>query len=333
MKRPFRLKSLLLTGAFALISQATLAADKVTFQLDWLPGGDKASIYAGIDQGYFADEGIEVKISQGRGSTDAISKIATGSADVGFADLVALLVARANDQVPVKAVYSVFSEAPHAFFTVKGNGINSVSDVAGKKIATSPFTSSNIFLPLLLDLNKVDQDSISLVKADPGSLAPMLLTGNTDVVISWITDAEKYRSQAAKAGKELTVMPWYDAGLKFYATSVIASERFLQQRPDVARRFIRAYNRAVEFTWAHPQQAAEAVHKQVPEVDVDVAVATINSIRSLVYNDASASAGLGNFDHQRLADTWKSTAIAQKLDPASFDPETAISREPKLAAE
>ena len=29
------------------------AADKVTYQLDWLPGGDKAPVYAGIQQGFY----------------------------------------------------------------------------------------------------------------------------------------------------------------------------------------------------------------------------------------------------------------------------------------
>ncbi|WVM90252.1 ABC transporter substrate-binding protein [Halopseudomonas pachastrellae] len=61
------------------------AADKVTYQLDWLPGGDKAPVYAGIQQGFFADEGLEVTVASGRGSTDAITKIATGQADIGSA--------------------------------------------------------------------------------------------------------------------------------------------------------------------------------------------------------------------------------------------------------
>lgn len=326
MKRIPRIRFSLLLAALALFSSLCHAADKVVFQLDWLPGGDKAPIYVGIKQGFFAAENLDVSISQGRGSTDAITKIATGTADVGLSDLVALLVAKANNQVPVSAVYSVFSEAPHAFYTLAGSGITRVSDVAGKRIATSPFTSSNIFLPLLLDVNHVDQSGIKLIKADPGALNPMLLTGNTDVVISWITDEEVYRDQAKKAGKKLVVMPWYDAGLEFYSTALIASDRFLSQRPDIARRFVKAYARAIAFTWQHPDVSGQDVHAVVPEVDPQMAAATIRSIRGLVYNKVSQAQGLGVFNPERLATTWRWTARAQKLDVKSFDPETAVNR-------
>jgi len=333
MKRPSFLKSLMLTGIISCVCHSSFAADKVTFQLDWLPGGDKAPVYAGIEQGFFADENINVVIAQGRGSTDAITRIATGSADVGLADLVALLVARANDDVPVKALYSVFSEAPHAFFTLDSSAISDVSQLSGKRIATSPFTSSNIFLPLLLDVNHVSQDSISLIKADPGALAPMLLMGNTDVVISWVTDTEKYQAQAASAGKKLNVLPWYDAGLALYSTALIGSEKFLQQRPDVARRFIRAFARSVEFTWQQPLQAAQAVHNQVAEVDANVAAATIRSIHGLVHNASSEKTGLGNFDAQRLADTWAWTAKAQNIEASAFDPQSVLAQDFMAAAE
>lgn len=326
MKRLRTLPKVFALAALALGAQFTFAADKVTFQLDWLPGGDKAPVYVGLEKGFFAEEDLEVTIAQGRGSTDALTKLTTGQADVGLSDLVALLVAKANDDIPVKGVYSVFSEAPHAFYTVKGSGIDSVGDVANKTIATSPFTSSNIFLPLLLDVNSVDEASIKLIKSDPGALNPMLLTGRTDVVISWITDAEKYRSMATEAGKELQVLPWYDAGLEFYATSVIASERFLNERPDVARRFIKAYAKSIEYTWAHPEESAEAVHEVVPEVEVKMAADTIRSIRPLVYNEASEAHGMGAFDPERLATTWQWTARAQAIDPSSFDPEQAVDR-------
>lgn len=307
-------------------SSITFALDKVTFQLDWLPGGDKAPVYVGMEQGFFEDEGIEVSISHGRGSTDAITKLSTGIADVGQSDLVALLVAKANDDVPVTALYSVFSQAPHAFFTTTDTGIKKVSQVSGKKVATSPFTSSNIFLPLLLDENDVNEDDITVVKANPGALNPMLLTGNTDLVISWITDAEKYKAEAAKAGKKLTVLPWYDAGLDFYSTSLVANDKFLKKRPDVARRFIKAFDKAVKFTWSNPVKSAEAINKKVPEVDIAVAADTIKAITILVHNKASESHGLGRFDQGRLATTWKWTAKAQGLKEASFNPELAVNR-------
>lgn len=308
------------------MSFSTLAADKVNFQLDWLPGGDKAPVYVGIDKGIFEKYDIEVSINQGRGSTEAITKLATGISDVGIADISALMVAKANNDVPVSAVYSIFSQAPHAFFVIDNGEINSIADIKGKKVATSPFTSSNLYLPLVLEQSGFSEDEIQLVKADPGALGPMLATENTDVLISWVTSKERLISQAKQAGKTLKVMPWHEAGLEQYATSVIASDRFLADKPDVAKRFIKAYAEAVEYTWSNPLESAKSINKIVPEVDVKVAEDTITSIYELVYNPISMASSVGQFDVKHLASTWKWTSAAQGIEESSYDPEETLNR-------
>lgn len=318
---------LAITGALLTTSTHSFAEDKVTFQLDWLPGGDKAPIYVGIQQGYFKDADIDVTISSGRGSNDALTKIATGNADIGAADIVALLAAKANSDVPIKAVYSVFSKAPYAFYVQEGSGINSVKDIAGKTVVTSPFTSENIFLPLLFKKNGVEEKSVKVLKADPGALNPMLITGKADVMISWVTDQADNESQAESVGKKLKVLPWYDAGLEFYSSSLVASDKFLENRPDVAKRFVAAYAKAITYTWQHPEQSAQDIHKMVPEVEVKDAENTIEAIKGLVYNEVSDKNGIGTFEAARLKTTWVATAEALKIDPNSFDPESAVSHD------
>lgn len=328
MKTPIsHLKTLTLSLSLACASASSWAADKVTFQLDWLPGGDKAPVYVAVQQGFFAEQNLDVTILQGKGSTDAITKVATGTADIGSSDIVALLVAKANDNVPVKAIYSLFSKAPYAFYALDDSAITGIKDVAGKTIVTSPFTSANVFLPLMLKKNGIDDSSVKVLKADPGALNPMLITGQSDIMISWMTDAVKNQQQAEQAGKKLTVLPWYDAGLEFYSSSIIASDRFLANQPDVARRFVTAYAKAVAYTWTNPEQSAADVHKMVPEVDTAQAADTIRSIRGLVLNEVSERDGVGVFTPNRLAETWKWTAEAQNIALDKLDPESAISRD------
>ncbi len=173
----------------------------------------------------------------------------------------------------------------------------------------------------------MDPDSVKVLKADPGALNPMLLSGNTDVVISWITDSVLYQTQAQQAGVQLKELPWYDAGLEFYSTAVIASDRFLEERPEVACRFVAAYAKAIEYTWENPQESGEIVHEMVPEVEAKTATNTILSIRPLVYNSISEQDGLGAFSPERLATSWKWVSRAQDREDMDFDPETAITRD------
>ena len=68
--------------ALVLLAGSAAAKEKVRWVNDWLPGGDKAIVYVGVNQGFFDAEGLEVTIMSGRGSADAMTKIASGFADV-----------------------------------------------------------------------------------------------------------------------------------------------------------------------------------------------------------------------------------------------------------
>ncbi|MEM7258335.1 MAG: ABC transporter substrate-binding protein, partial [Pseudomonadota bacterium] len=321
-----KLKFATLATALALPFSASMAADKVTYQLDWLPGGDKAPIYVCIQEGFCADAGIEVSIEPGRGSSEAITKLATGSSDIGSAGLGALMAAKATENVPVTGVMSLFNSGPHAFYTTTDKGIAELTDVAGKKIATSPFTASNVYLPLVLEDNGMKESDIELTKADPGALGPLLMTGKTDAIIAWLTDVSRYTGQAKEAGKEIVVLPWSEAGLELYSASLVANDKFLSERPDVAKRFIAAMKKSVEFAQANPDKAGMAVSAMVPELGSEDVTSSWLDASKLVFNEVTEADGLGAFESNRLAATWARVAAAQGLDPSALDPESIVDR-------
>ena len=188
-------RTLLASALFALFSQSALAADKVRWLNDWLPAGDKAAIYLGVEQGLFAAEGIEVEIASARGGSDVVTKLATNSADFGSAGLASLLQAQAQGEVPVVAVAPIYNKQPDAFFTTEGSGIESFKDIVGKTVATPTFSASNVVWPLLLERNGIDPASVKLLKLDPGALAPMLATGKVDATINWLTVAPGFQDE------------------------------------------------------------------------------------------------------------------------------------------
>ena len=310
--------------AIFFTSFTVMAADKVTYQLDWLPGGDYAPVYVGIQEGYFAELDLDVSIASGRGSTDALTKMATGQSDVGTADIGALMAAKGQANVPVVAILPYFTQAPHAFFALKSSGISSIKDLKGKKIATSPFSSSNAFLPLVLKENGLSVADMKLVKTDPGALGPMMITGNADAIIAWVTNTPLFQQQAASAGKEVIEMPWSKEGLSLYSSSLLASERFLKERPDVAKRFVKAFAKSIKFTYEHPEKAGEDLHSIVPEVDAKVAAAQIKSITNLVYNDVTKKDGVGVFSAERIQQTLEYVAIANDLKEDAIAPQAIV---------
>lgn len=317
-------KTLIASSLLALFTQAALAADTVRWLNDWLPAGDKAVIYLGVDKGLFAEQGIEVQIASARGGSDVVTKLATASADFGSAGLASVLQARAQGPVPVVAVAPIYNKQPDAFFTTEGSGIERFQDIAGKTVATPTFSASNVVFPLVLEANGIDRDGVKLLKLDPGALAPMLATGKVDATINWVTVAPGFARSLQEADKQLKVIAWSDSGFDGYGLSLIASERFLAARPEVAKKFVKAYRQAQEMAIADPAAAAAALKKMVPEVDEQQAVEQFTASVPLMQNEISEAEGSDRFDPQRLATTWQWVARAQNLAIDSLDPSQVV---------
>jgi NitT/TauT family transport system substrate-binding protein len=312
----------LLIGANA----SAVAAEKVVFMIDWLPAGDKAVPYLGVQDGLFAAEGLDVTIQSGRGSSDVVTKLGTGAADMGTGGLAALLQARAQTPVAVKAVASIYTLQPDAIFTIDGSGISSLKDVVGKTVATATFSSSNVVWPLVLKANEIDPAKVDLLKADPGALAPMLATGKVAATINWVTVAPAFAKPLSETGKKLKVIAWSDYGFDGYGLSVFASEKILTERPETVKKFMRAYMKATAKAIADPMAAAMALKAMVPEVDAEVARAQFAASVPLIVNAISKKDGEGAFDKALLAKTWKWTAEAQNMPLDKLDPEATVDR-------
>jgi len=318
-------RGLIVSAVLASTLSAANAAENIRFLNDWLPAGDKSAVYVGLQKGLFTAEGLDVTIQNARGSSDVVTKLATGSADIGTGGLAALLQARATGEVPVKAVMTLYTLQPDAIFTTEGSGINSLKDLSGKKIATATFSSSNVVWPLVLQANGVDPASISLLKVDPGALAPMLASGQVAGTINWVTVAPGFEGPLAETNKKLKVIMWAKYGFDGYGLSVFISEKMLKERPEVAKKFLSAYKKAIEMAIDDPKMAGLAIHASVPEIDPAVATREFEASVPLMVNDIAKADKYG-FQKSILAKTWEWTAKSQNIPLDKLDPETAVDR-------
>ena len=96
-------------AAWLLAAGPAIAADAVTFQLSFLPQGSDAAAYVGVQKGLYAAENLDVTIVAGRGSTDTLSKVATGVSDLGFVSFDIFLASKSAGPVPATAVMTFFT--------------------------------------------------------------------------------------------------------------------------------------------------------------------------------------------------------------------------------
>lgn len=318
-----RLAALAATLTLAL-GTAAGAAEPVIYQLGWVPGGTNAIEYYALAKGYFAAEGLDVTIRSGNGATDTLSKVAAGAADIGNVGLDAALAAAAEQKVPAKVIYALFTKNPGSIHVGAGSGITTLADLAGKKIALPAYSSTTVTWPLFARRNGLDPDRIDTVKVDASALAPMLASGQVDAIVNWVTVAPLDRAVMAAAGREMVVIPMSEHGLESYSAALAAGDTFLEQRPEVARAFLRALAKATPAAIADPDGAAAAIHALVPEVDAAIAAQEFRAAIPLIENEVTRAAGLGRFDPAQVAKTWDWVAQSQGFAPAALDPMSVI---------
>ncbi len=311
---------------FAMTSASAFAADKVIYQLDWLPSGEETFPYVALKEGYFAANNLDVEIRIGRGTTDVLAKMAAGNAQFGSGGLGALMQAAAQGPMPVKAVLSIFNEQPDAIFTYEGSGIKTIKDLAGKTVATATFTSSNALWPVVASLNGLDISKVRLIKADPTATAAMVANGKADALINWVTSGGGIESVFKEAGKKMVVLRWSNFGLDGYGLSLFATDAEIANHPDIVKRFVAACEKAIQFSLDHPEAAAKDLKAVVPMVDLASAIVEVNTTIPVTRNEVSQKYGMGTFDPELVKHTWRWIAKSQSYPLDKLDPEKVVVR-------
>lgn len=309
--------------ALGAAAQPARAQDRVLLQLDWIPTGEHAAYFAGQQRGFWRENGIELSLTRGYGSGDTVNKVAAGAAQFGVADLGAVLAARAQTNVPVRSVSAVYTHSPHSLFVLRSSGITSFRGLEGKRISITPGNSHRLYFPEVARRAGTDPSRIQWVNTDASAMAAMLISRRVDAAPFYSIHHYYQNKAARRAGEEIVVLPFVETGFAIYAASLVATDETIDRNPDLVRRFLRGAQRS--FEWSRDNQA-EACRLHVarnPEVEQDDCEGSLRAVMTFVFNDHQRQTGLGRFDPERLAFTWRIVAESLNLNP-DWDPTQAV---------
>ena len=114
------------------------AVDSIDYATSFGNFGRDAYVYVAIEKGYFRDANFEVNVTSGPGSVDNSKFVAAGRLDYAPVDIGALVVTRANENVPVKTVSVVHQNTMSAILSLQESAIARPADLVGKTLADSP---------------------------------------------------------------------------------------------------------------------------------------------------------------------------------------------------
>lgn len=289
----------------AMSLQAAAQETKIKFQLDWRFEGPAAIFLMANTKGYFKQEKLDVTIDAGNGSANAVNRVASGTYDMGFADLAALMEFTANNPTaPSKpvAVMMVYNDTPATVFALKKSGIKSPADLAGKKLGAPVFDAGRRGWAIFAKANKLDPAAANWTSMDPPLRETMLVRGDVDAITGfYFTSLLNLNARGVK-DEDIVVMPFSQHGVKLYGNAIIASEAFAKQNPEAVKGFLRAIAKATKDVLADPVAAVKTVKERDALIDEKLELRRLQlAISSSIASPNARAEGFGQVSAPRLS--------------------------------
>ncbi|HKY14823.1 MAG TPA: ABC transporter substrate-binding protein [Microthrixaceae bacterium] len=213
-----------------------------------IPIGGVAPFFYGLEQGYFEDEGLDVRTEIGFGGSEFVPAVLSDEYQFAIGEYLSLMIARENG-VGLQVVSNLTNGAERpdrgtdALLVAPDSGIDSVEDLPGKTIAVNGLQGmGEVGLGAILDEHGLDPSSVSFVEVGFPEMNAALAAGEVDV--AW--NVEPFITLGEMDGLVNLLDPLYETEPSLPVGLVFGSEEWLAENPELASAFHRALQRSLD---------------------------------------------------------------------------------------
>ncbi|MEW9502575.1 ABC transporter substrate-binding protein [Jeotgalibacillus marinus] len=256
---------------------------EVTVVLDWTPNTNHTGLYVAQDQGYFAEEGLDVEIIL-PGEAGADQLVASGQAEFGVSAQETLTQARVQD-IPIVSIAAVIQHNTSGFASPVDKEITSPQDYEGKTYGGWGDPIEEAVISSLMKQEGADAEKVDIVNIGE---ADFFTAVKRDVDFTWIYYAWT-GIEAELRGEELNMqyLTDYSDQLDYYTPVLTTNEELIAENPDIVRAFVAATSKGYEYTMDHPEEAADVLIEAVPDLDSELVKASQQWLSPKYQDDAS----------------------------------------------
>jgi NitT/TauT family transport system substrate-binding protein len=286
----------------ALISGTASAQTAIKFSLDFKFEGPSAPFVVAIDKGYFKAEGLEVTIDSAGGSLEPITRVASGTYDMGFGDINSLIKFRdANPGTPIKAVFMVYNKPPFSIVARKSRGITKPKDLEGKKLGAPPPDGAFAQWKIFTQANQIDASKVTIEPVGFPVREPMLAAGQVDAITGFSFSSYINLKDRGVPVDDIVVLLMADHGVHLYGNVVMVNPKFAAEKPEAVKGFLRAFLKGLKDTVRSPATAVDSVLKRNDVAKKPVELERLNmALRDNIMTPEVKANGFGGVDMARL---------------------------------
>ena len=226
---------------------------KVTIQIEGSAVPYYTPIFNAIDKGYFAEEGLEVEYLFGN-AADIAKNVAVGNVQFGFPNGEPIITARSQD-IPVVVVHTTLQHGLGSTIFLKNNGITAPRDLKGKKIGITSLGSSNyVQLQVLLEKNGLTLNDVTVEIVGTEAIVPALVNKRVDAICFSMLRTFELAYEGIAVGEFRS-----DEFLPSFGNVLITGKDYLDKNKATVQKFVRAFNKSLEYLTASPANLTEAV--------------------------------------------------------------------------
>jgi NitT/TauT family transport system substrate-binding protein len=297
LKGALNVRSWCLVLAFFLASVVLTAPSKaaeltkVSIRMDWVLNGYHSPFFVGVTNGYYREEGLDVTVQPGNGSGVVAQAVANGNGTFGFVDG-GTMMNLISKGLEVRAVMGILQQSPLAVVYNTTRGIAEPKDLEGKKVGVTNGEAPLILLPAFFKAAHVDSSKVNLVNASAATKEAIMVSGQVDAETEFnFVGIPPLEAQGMKVG----AFKFADSGVNVPGNCIIAPTSFIASNPDVVRRFVRATQKAYQWTLAHPSEAIDILIADSPNDKIvkPIALRVLNLSLELLHSKATENLPIG----------------------------------------
>jgi NitT/TauT family transport system substrate-binding protein len=287
--------------AAAVLAVSPAAAQKITFTLNWVAGGDHAPYFYAQKMGWYKQASLDVEFETGRGSAASAQKVGAGQSQLGLSDMAGVLLFRGKGLDAV-GVMNVYANSPQGLYWLKSSGIQGVKDLVGKKIGNPAGDGARTMWPALAKKVGIDPASVTWVNIDANAKLSALKAKTIDATTSFFNLHHVF---ARELGSDMGFLAWKDAGVNPYGNSIIANGPWLKANQDKVDKFVKVTQKAFAECAKTPDPCITAL------VEANGALLQKNELDNwhlvtmLMNDETSRTVALGWHDDKRMAEDYK----------------------------